>query len=211
MALEDNGDLVKIEDEIKQPAHATVYTEVSPERAQEILQGSYESSTPPKHPPNRWYAEIVLDHFIPPHLKDAGVGRKQTIFTSPIPYQGGNPIQGKELLALGVSTKDLYVAESDHITEIITPNISIGSLKRIALLKKLSFAEDKITREEFENKLNELAEQERTELVGMSEEQAKNYWKSVIPYTTYIKEERAYHEPEVLMTPETEIFSAQKA
>lgn len=207
---ETKGILIPPEEENKQRVNVIIYTEVSLERAREILQGVYELSVPTRHFPNRWYAEIVLDHFEPPQLREKGVSRQQAIFASPIPYQGSKPIHGRELLVLEVNPEGLYVAEADHVSEIITPTVSSGTLERIILLKNLKLSEGAITRQEFEDKFNALSEQQRARLIALSEEQAKKYWESVITYREYATEAEQYYEPEILMIPETQIFSAKK-
>lgn len=210
MSSEEARDALMSEEGSEQWARVRIYTEVSPERAQEILQGIYESPVPPKHFPNRWYAETVLDHFEPPKLREKRVSRHQAIFASPIPYQGGKPIHGREPLVLEVSPDDLYVAEADHVSGIITPTVNSSTLERIMLLKKLSFSEGAITRQEFEDRLNTLPEQQKTRLIALSEEQARKYWESVVPYREYMAERKQYYEPEILMTPEAQIFSARR-
>lgn len=188
-----------------------IYTEVTPERAEQIIHGIYESTTAPRNAPKRWYAETVLDYFEPDSLKENGITRNQAIFASPIPYQGGNPIHGRILLALDVSPRNLYVAEAENVSDIITPVFGGNSQQRLYLFEQLlSFSGETITRQEFEERFNTLSREQRMSFIAMSEEEAKAYWESVVPYGQYAHEGKPYEEPEILMPPQTSILSARR-
>lgn len=187
------------------PERTTVYTEVSPHRAEVLIRGELiTESPPPLHSPTRWFAELALDHYQPPELKERGVTRKQKIFASPIPYQGHNPIKGSVLLALEVDSKSVYVAEAQHVTDFW--HIGSIGIKNIMTLRDLIQAPPTgITQEEFHAKFQAASQENKDQLIEGARKLAENYWKSVVPFTKSQESEMVYEEPEILMTKETEI------
>ncbi|HUV71891.1 MAG TPA: hypothetical protein VMW25_02690 [Clostridia bacterium] len=175
---------------------ATVYTEVTPKRATEILAGTLESRELPRSSPNRWFAELALDRFEPQALKEKGISRYQAVFASPVPYQGSKPIEGRVLLSLEIDTERTYVAEGDSVTEIMMQ----GSIKRIRAFREV-FGSSRVgvTREEFEEKFNSMPEEEREALIREVREGAERYWASLVPYNVYVAQGQVYEEPEILM------------
>lgn len=208
--------MAELSEDEKQPENENqglveIYTEVTPERAEQIIKGIHESSVTPQHFSKRWYAETILDLFEPSSLKEKGITRNQAIFASPIPYQGENPLYGRVLLVLDVSPQNLYVAEADYVSQIITPVFGSDSLQNIWVIQELlNFSDRDITRQEFEEKFNALSEEQKASLIAMSEAEAKAYWESVIPYDQYIQQGLQYEEPEILMPPQTQIFAAKR-
>jgi len=187
-----------------------IYTEVTPERASNILNGNYEPTQTILDRPKRWYAETVLEFFQPEALKKQGITRNQPLFTTPIPFQGGNPIESKVLVEMNADATTMYVAEATHISEIITPQFSPSNVLKVNRISKaLEQSKERVSREHFNEMFNMLPASERLELVKMYEEQAKKYWESVIPFTEYIKRGLAFVEPEILMKVDTKIFSSR--
>lgn len=186
----------------------TVYAEVSPRRAREILGGILESTLPFRDHPNRWLAELSLDRYQPDELKVKGIGRRQTIFASPIPYQGHEPVKGRVLLALDVDPQAIYVAEGNHVSAI---RARAGGIQNILLLKEIAPAPRKgMTRKEFERKFNATPQEAQDQLLAGVKTEAEAYWASVVSYPEYKAGKETYHEPEILMTPATQMSNMKK-
>lgn len=196
---------VQSEGEQSLSSKVIIFTEVTEKRAQEILQGKLQSDIPIKHHPMRWYIETVLDYYQDPALKAKGISRRQTIYTSPIPYQGHAPIPSRVLLALEVDEEALYVAEADSITAMWS-----GDVQKVMMLRSIVGLDRSMTREEFEEKFNKAAQDEREALLARSKEHAEAYWDSVKPYKEYVQQKEPYCEPEILMTPQSKIYSIQR-
>jgi len=198
----------------KSSTSVVVYTEVTPERAKSIIAGNYEPIAETKDFPKRWYAEAVLDRFKPQTLSKLGVSRDQQLFTSPVPYQGEfwQPGKGKVLLELDVNPNGLYVAEAEHISEIITPGFGSVSLRELQQLDAVvRFTDKRITKQEFAIMFNALPQDQQAKLLTMSAGLAKQYWASVVPYADYMRDSLNYAESEILMLPGTAIYSARLA
>lgn len=188
-----------------------IYTEVTPERARAIFEGNYKPNMEILAFPMRWYAETVLDHYEPDSLKEKDITRHQFLFTTPIPFQGWSPMDGKVLIELEVDPSGMCVVEATHVSEIITPQFSVANIKNIQRLdQSLGFAKERIKKERFEEVFNSLPEDEKNELIKMSEDNANKYWESAMPYTDYIKDGLNYEEPEILMKADTQILSARR-
>lgn len=192
------------------PQLATVYTEVSPNRTKKILEGIFESTSTSLQNPMRWFAELSLNFYQPDELKGEGVSRKQSIFTSPIPYQGQNPIEGRVLLALDVGHDSTYVAEAQHITNFW--HIGAMGINNITILKNLIKAPPEgINQEEFQIKFETAPRETKDQLIESAKNLAEAYWKSVVSFTKYLETKIAYEEPEILMTKETKITNVRYA
>ncbi len=190
------------EGEQRTPQRVKLFTEVTTARAAEIERGVFESTTPPVHPPARWQAEWALDHFQPEDLRQKGITRRQDIFSSHLPYQGHQPIADKVLVEFEVDENSLYIAESEFVSNIITPAMSDTPFSKLMERKEIFdslFPETGISRATFEERLATLSGEKRDSLLEMSKGAAEDYWKSVVPYSAYQDQGVSYEEPEALI------------
>jgi len=167
------------------PKPITLYTEVSPQRAENLLHG--DTAIPAKGTSNitRWISEIILQDTLPEELKDIGISRKQAIWSTPTPFQGTSPIEGKVLLAFETDPSLVYVAEGDHLTQMRQAGvIDMGAYIQLQKMIGKSLG---VTSAEVLSHYNSLPQQTRDTITEGILPLARNYWKSVVPYNKYIK------------------------
>jgi len=176
----------------------TVYSEIRPEHLDDIKMGHFEHSSPRMARAQIWLAEMVLDRTLPDALKEKGITRHQTIFTSPVPYQGEQAVSGRVLIAMDVPKQDAYVAEGLFITKMA---VGIAGLKTIALLKPLfNDMVHNMSRDEFETTFASASQQNQRELLEIAEQVTSGYWQSVTTYEEYMQRKSPYEEPEILLS-----------
>lgn len=194
--------------EFVSPKPITLYTEVSPQRAENLLHGN--TAMPGEGTSNitRWISEIILQDTLPKELKALGISREQTVWSTPIPFQGASPIEGKVFLAFETNPSLVHVAEGDHLTQMRQAGvIDIGAYMQ---LQKMIGKSTGVTNAEVLSHYNSLPQQTRNTITEGILPLARNYWKSVVPYNKYIKFPQPYIEPEALLLPQAPISNIKK-
>lgn len=186
----------------------TLYTEVSPQRAESLIHGDLDNRRESTSNITRWISEIILQDTLPEEMKAIGISRKQSIFSSPTPFQGASPIGGKVLLAFETDPSLVHVAEGDHLTRMRQAGvIDMGVYMQ---LQKMIGKSIGVTSAEVLLHYNSLPQQTRDTITEGILPLARNYWKSVVPYNKYIKLPQPYIEPEALLLPQAPISNIKK-
>ncbi len=192
-----------------QPQTVTLYTEVSPEKADELERGQLVSAGEARSNLIRWISEIVLEETEPEKLKALGIARmKQPIFATPVPYQGKEPMAGKIPLAFDTDPSLVYIAEGDHLTAMRQFGVvDLGILKQ---LQQMIGKSTGVTQKEFLPHYESLPGELKTKLQLDLTPLATDYWNSAVPSGDYAKLDKPYFEPETLLLPKATIGNLRR-
>jgi hypothetical protein len=176
------------------------YTEATPERAEELLKGNWEVSSP-KFSIRRWFAELALERFQPLAFQNK-LSRKQPIFSSTLPYLGRSSqfYEHSVLLGLEVDINDIFVSDMSDVSRTMSGGSRFDGVLKIKRIAGEVGHNTYFTYEQLQDYLKSLTAMQLEEALLCASDCASNYWRKAVPYIKYISRKNNYSEPEVLIS-----------